>query len=180
VAALRELVARGVDARLELLGSVFDGYEWFEAELRDTVSAAGLIDRVDFLGFRSDVWPELAAADVVLIPSVVDEPFGNTAVEALLAGRPVVVSRTSGLLEAVAGFSSARTVAPGDPAALADAVQQVRTDWSQLRDAAARDAVEATSRYSPERYQRLLADQVAGLPGHRHPEPTSRREEKGR
>ena len=41
VAALGELVRRGVDAHLTLLGSVFPGYEWFEAELRTSIAAAG-------------------------------------------------------------------------------------------------------------------------------------------
>ena len=92
-AALRELLARGIDARLTLAGSVFEGYEWFEAELRAPIRTAGLADRVELLGFRADVWPPLRAADVALVPSVLDESFGNTAVEAVLAARPVVGER---------------------------------------------------------------------------------------
>ena len=163
VATLAELVDRGVDARLDLLGSVFEGYEWFEAELRDTVSAGRLTDRVDFLGFQPDVWPPLAAADVVLIPSVVDEPFGNTAVEAVLAARPVVVSSTSGLLEAVAGYRSAQAVPPGDVPAWADAVQRVLADWSDARASAVQDAAAAGQRHAPREYQRHVVQEVATL-----------------
>jgi glycosyltransferase involved in cell wall biosynthesis len=165
VAALAELVDRGVDARLELLGSVFDGYEWFEKELRATVRDLGLGDRVEFLGFRPVVWPTLAATDVVLIPSIVDEPFGNTAVEAVLAARPVVVSDTSGLREAVAGYASAQVVEPGATLAWADAVERVVADWPQLQDAAVRDAVEARDRHSPAGYRRALAEEFAALSG---------------
>ena len=70
LATLQELLGRGIDARLGLLGSVFEGYEWFEAELQATVAEQGLADRVEFLGFRADIWPYLADADVVLVPSV--------------------------------------------------------------------------------------------------------------
>ena len=66
-----------------------------------------------FSGFTDDVWAHLAAADLVLVPSQGDEPFGNTAVEAMLAARPVVVSSSSGLDEAVAGYGSAQRVAAG-------------------------------------------------------------------
>ncbi|HKY16388.1 MAG TPA: glycosyltransferase, partial [Microthrixaceae bacterium] len=92
VAAVDELVRAGRDVDLVLLGSVFDGYEWFEAELRDEIARRDLGDRVELLGFRPDIWPVVAAADIVVVPSVADEPFGNTAVEAVLAARPVVVS----------------------------------------------------------------------------------------
>jgi glycosyltransferase involved in cell wall biosynthesis len=125
VEALGRLRAQGVDAGLDVVGAVFPGYEWFQAELEQTVLRLGLTDHVRFHGFRPDVWSALADCDVVLVPSTVDEPFGNTAVEAVLAARPLVVSRTSGLREAADGFASARFVEPADPQALADAVADV-------------------------------------------------------
>jgi glycosyltransferase involved in cell wall biosynthesis len=152
VAAIGELRARGVDAHLRLLGSVFPGYEWFEDELRATVEGDGLEDRVTFLGFRPDIWPEVAASDVVVVPSVADEPFGNTAVEAVLGARPVVVSAAGGLNEAVDGYAAALTVPPGDALAIADAVEKLVADWPGYRDAAAADARVAADRHDPVRY----------------------------
>lgn len=160
VEMLRLLTERGVDARLTLLGSVFPGYEWFDEELRALVRDAGLTDRVDFPGFRPDIWPVVAEADVVLIPSVADEPFGNTAVEAVLAARPLVVSATSGLREAAAGYASAQAVDPTRPELWAQAVQEVVADWDRFRTAAVEDAAEARRRHAPERYQQLLAEVV--------------------
>jgi glycosyltransferase involved in cell wall biosynthesis len=160
---LTELVVRDVDARLDLVGSVFEGYEWFEAELRQSFADAGLDARVEFLGFRSDVWPHLADADVVLVPSVQEESFGNTAVEAVLAARPLVVSAHSGLREAAAGYASAQAVPPGDAVAWADAVARVASDWPAFREAAAADAGAARRRSAPERYQRELVAAVAAL-----------------
>ena len=167
LATLQELLARGVDARLGLLGSVFEGYEWFEAELRATVEEEGLTDRVEFLGFRSDIWPHLADADVVLVPSVKEESFGNTAVEAVLAARPLVVSDHSGLREAAAGYASAQPVAPGRPAEWADAVQRVAGNWTAFRAAALDDALEARRRHAPERYRDGLVAVITSLDGDR-------------
>ncbi len=161
VAALQDLRRRGVDARLAVVGSVFPGYEWFEAELRTSAADAGLADRVEFLGFHADVWPHLAAADVVLVPSVGDESFGNTAVEAVLAARPVVVSAHSGLQEAVAGYAGVQAVAPGRPTAWADAVTRVAADWAGARAAALADAEAARHRHAPERYTAELLEAVA-------------------
>lgn len=167
VDAVSKLVGEGRDLAFDLLGSVFTGYEWFEAELRDRVARDGLADRVRFLGFRPDVWPELARVDVVVAPSLADEPFGNTAVEAILAARPVVVSGAGGLIEAVDGYAAAHRVPPGDADALAAAIAAVITDWSRTRVAAEADAAVAADRHSPDRYRsRMVAifDAVVGDP----------------
>jgi glycosyltransferase involved in cell wall biosynthesis len=168
LAALEELVGRGVAARLTLVGEVFQGNEWFEAQLRNQVAYAGLDAHVHFAGFRPEVWPYLDAADVVLVPSVGDESFGNAAVEAVLAARPVVVSATSGLLEATAGYASTRAVAPGRPGDWADAVQRVAADWDRYRSAAIDDAREARRRHGPARFGEQLVAQMAALPEQPH------------
>jgi glycosyltransferase involved in cell wall biosynthesis len=160
VDALGELLARGVNAELSLVGSVFAGYEWFETRLRDQVAAAGLTDRVRFLGFRDDPAALLAEADVVLVPSVLDESFGNAAVEGLLGARPTVVSDLPGLREAVQGYGSALVVPSGSPAAWADAVGRIVTGWPRFRAAAVVDAAAAGIRHAPDRYRRRIGDVV--------------------
>ncbi|MGY1665224.1 glycosyltransferase [Geodermatophilus sp. SYSU D00696] len=160
VATLRELLARGVDARLTLLGSVYPGYEWFERRLRS--SAADLTGRVAFDGFRPDVGPALAAADVVLVPSVLDESFGNVAVESLLAARPTVVSDLPGLREAVDGCAGAQVAEAARPDLWADAVERVVSDWPRFRAAAVRDAGTVRDRHAPTWYRRRLARLLLG------------------
>jgi glycosyltransferase involved in cell wall biosynthesis len=163
IAALRELRTRGVDARLTLLGSVYPGYEWFETELR--AAAADLDGRVDFAGFHPDVAPTLAQADVVLVPSLLDESFGNVAVEAVLSARPAVVSDLRGLREAVDGYASAQVVEPGRPDLWAAAVQEVVDDWPRFRAAAVRDAGTAQQRHAPSAYRRRFAELLLGKAG---------------
>lgn len=165
LAVVQELLRRGVDAQLELVGSVFEGYEWFETELRRTAATPELAERVRFAGFRSDVWPHLADADVVLVPSVGEESFGLTTVEAILAARPLVVSDTSGLREAAAGYTAVQAVPPGRVAEWADAVERVVADWDGFRRAALDDARTARARHAGARYQDELVDQVRSLVG---------------
>jgi glycosyltransferase involved in cell wall biosynthesis len=163
VDVLRELIDRGVDARLVLVGAVFPGYEWFERDLRRAVATAGLTGRVEFAGFLPDVWPAMAAADVILVPSTKEESFGNTAVEAVLAARPLVVSDHSGLREAVAGYTSVQTADPGRPAEWADAVERIANDRPAFRRAALADAADARRRHDAGRYGEQLVGVVAAL-----------------
>lgn len=152
IEALRILGNRGINARLDLVGAVFPGYEWYEDQLRHRVAELDLEDHVIFHGFQHEVWPFSAKADIILVPSTVDEPFGNTAVEAALAARPLIVSATSGLLEASSGLSACVQVAPGNADQIADAVQTIATDWQRLRSLAITDSQVAESRYSSARY----------------------------
>lgn len=161
VDAARILADRGVDVQLTLLGGVFEGYEWFERQLRSR-AGSDPDGRIEFAGYNSDIWPWLAKTDIVLVPSTVDEPFGNTAVEAILATRPLVVSDTSGLREAADGYEAAVSFSPGDPVALADAVEKVIANWAQFSVAVERDRSAASARHSPDRFRQTVALRVLG------------------
>lgn len=167
VDAVRELVDRGVGAELDIVGAVFPGYEWYEAQLREQIESVGLSGRVRIRGFESDAWSRVEAADIALVPSRGDESFGNTAIEAVLCARPVVVSAVPGLVEATSGFASASTVTPGDPRALADAILETITKWADQRECALEDAAQAVGRHAPARYRERVAACVEALVGER-------------
>lgn len=155
--AVALLMERGVVTDLDLVGNVFPGYEWYEAQLHDQVATKQLDGRVRFHGFQPSIWNMISSGDIVVVPSRGDEPFGNTAVEAILGGRPVIASATSGLLEATAGYGSAHTVTPDSPVALADALQRVVAEWSANGRAHQADLEIARSRHSPAAYQKQVA-----------------------
>jgi glycosyltransferase involved in cell wall biosynthesis len=156
VAALAMLRERGFEARLDLVGGVFPGYEWFEDDVRRQVTAAGLDDAVRWLGVLPEVWSALGAVDVALVPSRV-EPFGNAAVEAMLAGRPVVAGDTQGLREIVRPGENGELAEPGVAGALADAIERTVADWPAARERAAAAEIEARQRYAPAAYRHRIA-----------------------
>lgn len=151
--ALAEVVTRGVDAHLHVVGSVFGGYEWYETQLREQVERLGLGKRVTFVGFESPVWKRIAAADIVLMPSTGDESFGNAAVEATMSARPLVVSDASGMREAAGPFESTRLVTPGDAGAFAEAVISLVQNWGLARSQAMRDAQRAGELFGTDAYR---------------------------
>jgi glycosyltransferase involved in cell wall biosynthesis len=156
VEAVRLLKDRGRDVAAEVLGAVFPGNEEYEAGLRAQVAGLGLGDQVTFLGFRPSVWGPLAEADIAIVPSMLDESFGNTAVEAALAARPLIVSDIPGLLEATEPVSAKIVVPRGDAVAIADAVERIIDDWAGFSSRAGEDAVVVAATYSREHYARAL------------------------
>ena len=100
------------------------------ADLLALVDELGLADVVEWLGAVSidDVPAVIARATVVVVPSRYEEPFGLVAVEAGLAGRPVVATRVGGLPEVVDDDGNGLLVPPEDPAALTAALLTVLGD----------------------------------------------------
>ena len=171
--AARQLVDRH-DVVVEVAGTAFAGYEWYEAQLREAASVPELADRVRFSGYRSPIWPVLERADIVVAPSV-QEPFGNVVVEAQLAGRPVVAAAAYGHLESVADQRTGLLVPPGDAAALAAAVERLITEPALAARLAEQGRDEAQRRFSVPRYRREMAELVEGVvqarPAHRIARP---------
>lgn len=165
ISAVAELRRRGVEVSLDVVGEVFPGNEAYGDGLRALTAQHGLTGVVRFHGFQDSIWPFLERADICLVTSRFDEPFGNTAVESLLAARPLVVSDTSGLREAAAGYQSSRFVAPDRADQLADAVQSIQDAWPDYREWAVQDAETAATKHSIETYREAVAKEVLGAAG---------------
>jgi glycosyltransferase involved in cell wall biosynthesis len=90
------------------------------ADAGPNVRFAGRVDAVELARLR-------AGAKVALAPSLAHETFGLAAIEAMAAGLPVIAARVGALAELGTG---ATLVAPGDPRAMAKAIEEVADDPS--------------------------------------------------
>ncbi len=156
--AVGRLRATELDVILELAGTAFAGYEWYERQLHEIAQSPDLAGRVIFPGYCSPIWPVLQRADIVLAPST-QEPFGNVVVEAQLARRPVVAAAALGHLESITDDQTGLLVAPGDGLAMAKAVRRLITEPELGHRLADRAEREAHDRFSVERYH----DEVVAL-----------------
>lgn len=93
-------------------------------ELKRAAAAAGIAERVRFVGARSDVADILRGADVFCHPNRGPEPFGLVFIEAMAAGLPVVGSALGGVTEIVTD-DCGRLVPGGDTAALAAVLREL-------------------------------------------------------
>lgn len=130
-------------------------------ELERQVAAAGLEQRVKFLGQRDDVTAVLAAADIHCQPNEGPEPFGIAFIEALDAGLPVVTVAMGGPVEIV-DESCGLLTPPGDTAALAGALRRLIDDPAERRRLGAAGPKRARQLCDPkarmQELQRVLED----------------------
>jgi glycosyltransferase involved in cell wall biosynthesis len=149
VEALRLLCEQGLDAHLLLIGEAkfvaratrFDN-EAFVRGLRERIAAAGLQERVSWLGQRDDVPQLVRALDVLLLPSW-EEPFGRAVIEAMALEVPVVATELGGPPELIEDGREGYLLAPWDAAAWARAIQAVleRPDGGAAMGRAGRERV---------------------------------------
>jgi mannosyltransferase len=145
------------DATAVIAGLAQPQHQAYEKALRERIAAAGLSERIVFLG-------EVPAAEVhrwyqrcllcVACPRY--EPFGLTPFEAAATGCAVVCSRTGAFDQLAVPGVTGELVDTGDAAALADAVRRVMADpqHTLAMGEAARQRV--TERFS-------LAQEAAGI-----------------
>lgn len=98
-----------------------------EGQLRERVRKLGLEDRVLLAGRREDVPDLLAAADLFVLPSLV-EGLPLAMLEAMGAGLPVVGTRVCGTSEVVRDGATGRLVEAGDACSLATAILEPLED----------------------------------------------------
>jgi glycosyltransferase involved in cell wall biosynthesis len=132
------------EARCLLVGATSPADQPFEARLRAQVAELGLDNQVIFVGFRDNVADYMRMAAAVVHASVLPEPFGRVALEAMACGRPVIGSDAGGIPEIVQNGWSGLTFPPGDADRLAAAIAWVL------------DHPEDAARMGEHGYQRLL------------------------
>jgi glycosyltransferase involved in cell wall biosynthesis len=102
--------------------------------LKEGAEKLGVGQSIRFLGWRDDALAILAAADVVVHPSL-HEALPSALIEALALGKPIVASDVSGVRDIVNGYGE--IVPPANSRAFADALRLVLTDLESANRRAA-------------------------------------------
>jgi glycosyltransferase involved in cell wall biosynthesis len=129
---------------LTVVGS---GHPTYEAFLHALVDREELHDCVSFYGpaAKSEMPAILQQADVLVFPSVYDEPFARMTQEAMLAGLTVVGTTTGGTKEILVEGENGLTFAAEDADALARQIRRLVTSPNlcrQLAEAGRRTVLE--------------------------------------
>lgn len=123
--------------------------------LKKRAEKLGIADRVWFLGQRSDIDQQLAAASIFCQPNTGPEPFGIVFVEALAARVPVVTTRLGAAPEIVDASCGILTE-PGSAEDLARALRKLLQDAELRARLGAAGPARVAALCSPERQLPLL------------------------
>jgi glycosyltransferase involved in cell wall biosynthesis len=136
-------------------------------ELTTQAHALGLDGAVRFLGYREDVPDLIHACDVFALASP-EEGLGTSVLDATFAGRPVVAAEAGGIPEMLrdgAGRPCGWLVAPRDPAALAQGINEALASPDQRANRVALAQEWATAEFTAATMVRRMLDVYADVLG---------------
>jgi glycosyltransferase involved in cell wall biosynthesis len=122
--------------------------------IRQRAAAAGVLDRVRFLGFVERPFEVFTAADIAVVPSLWNEAFGRVVVEAMACRTAVIATSVGGMRELFEHGQEGLFVPKEDAMALAAAVNSMAANPEQLQAMQQRGRQLAEDRYSTGRVAR--------------------------
>ncbi|MEM9770390.1 MAG: glycosyltransferase family 4 protein [Cyanobacteria bacterium P01_D01_bin.73] len=143
--ALHQLQRQGIDFECAIAGDAI--HADYKEELDRYIQAADLGDRVTFVGLlnRQELIQFHRCHNVLVFPSIMEEAFGITQVEAMAAGLTLITSAIGGAKEVVENGISGLTVAPNNSASLVQALTylvQNPTQWEAIAQQGQKRALE--------------------------------------
>lgn len=114
--------------KFNLIGDTLEGKEQLKLDLEKQIEAYGLRKFVHLKGFTKDIGAELSQADVCLIPSLMKDPFPTTVLEAMSAGKAVIVTDTGGAKEAIKHNETGFIIPPNTPVVFAETIRRLIRD----------------------------------------------------
>jgi glycosyltransferase involved in cell wall biosynthesis len=150
------------------------------AALRRLAGELGVAGRVRWEGQlpQAELADRYRRAATLVVPGR-DEGLGLVAVEGQLSGAPVVAAASGGLLDVVADGRTGRTFPPGQPEALARAVEAVLADPAGTARMAAEARKRAAARFGPagaaKAYAAIYSEALRGSGGLKPGPPVDRR-----
>src|SRR5690606_31167004 len=154
----------GIDFECTLAGDTTSPR--YVEEMRNFAAAHGFLDRLHFPGFLSntELGALFARTNVLVFPSVFDEPFGKTQIEAMAAGLLVISSGNGGAKEIIRDGDTGLFFPSGDARALAERLAQVHQQpelAAKVAAAGQADAFRFTTGACVDRLESLLDELIA-------------------
>lgn len=161
IEAFKAVAGKTDDASLVMVGSGS-----LETKLRAMVKDLGIGERVRFEGYveHSRIAGYYYSCDVVVFPSIVDssgfeEGLPVVLLEALAAGKPIIATRTKGVMEAIQEGYNGLLVDPKSSKQIEGAISTLLNDES-LRKSLSKNAAESAKKYDwnriADRYHELI------------------------
>lgn len=146
------------ESSIELLfvGSAPPNQEHFLIDLQAKISGLNLEDKVKIIPFQRDIEAVWKSIDIAVVPSTEPEPFGMVAIEAMMAGKPVIGANHGGLKEIIIHNETGLLFEPNNQKELEFCLETLINN-KQLRKELGTNGLErATTSFSLENYAKTI------------------------
>lgn len=172
--AFERLYAEFPHLRLVFVGTGKGQEGDVEDRLRRRVSDSGLTSVVHFAGHRTEEALFYQMFDVFVLSSRFQDAMPTSVIQAMMAAKPVIATRTGGTPEVVEDGETGILVPPHQPAAIADALRRILTDSPMARRLAAAGHARVMTSHRQEPLTReieeLYQSVLATAPHHARPQ----------
>lgn len=150
------LMKRSLNLRLDIVGgSVYS--EGYRQAVQSLVCRSGFENRITFHGYMEDPMPLYKQADLLVVPSLFEEPAANVALEAKRLGVPSVVYPSGGLPELVIHGENGFVCREKSVDALVEGIQWFLNEPDRLGAARQSALDDSQARFGEERFAQQWA-----------------------
>ena len=149
--------------RVVMVGGVYRDQHHFRDDVVARAKEHGLAECIAFREFVPDPTELYHWSNLVVVPSLLPEPFGLVAIEAMGHGRPVIAADHGGLADIVVDGQTGTRFHPGDPDALAAAIRSylARPDLMVAHGVEGRNRY--TQYYHEDRYMEAVSQAIGDV-----------------
>lgn len=139
-----------------MIGDAFPGYEYLYDQLSALITRENLQNKVTDLGYRTDVAELLQGFDILVLPSLLPDPFPTVILEAMASGKPVVATQQGGALEMVEHGKTGIWIPVKEAPLAAAALEQLVTSAPLRRQMGEKGREKVLREYSLEAFEKKL------------------------
>lgn len=108
-----------------IIGGPAPGGEHFLEKLKSDIKQHPAKDNIKYHSFTNDITSILNRSDIIVVPSLMKDPFPTTILEGLSAGKPVVATNTGGSVQSIKDGETGFLIEPLDKVKFADRLKQL-------------------------------------------------------
>jgi glycosyltransferase involved in cell wall biosynthesis len=165
--ALRLLVDRGYQIMLVITDTqrIADWNSELSAYRKRIMGLIGELQLSGYIRFERASYTDMPLlyekADVVVYPTIGEEPYGLVPIEAMSCARPIVASNSGGIPETVVDGITGYIVPRGDASALANRLAELISNQQLARSLGAAGRRRAADSFDADRYVSILLEHFA-------------------
>ncbi len=108
-----------------IIGDAAPGGEHFLKKLEDDIQKHPAKDYIKYYPFIKDIRNIINESDVIVVPSLMKDPFPTTILEGLSAGKPVIATNTGGSVQSIKDAETGFLIEPLDKVKFADRLEKL-------------------------------------------------------